>query len=174
MNWKQIVIAICTVLISAAVASPQESLPIKVKVLAESTDESKEAAKELMGRIGSSSRYALIDEHTFPGLNGSPPSAYINLFVFCTPISKQLSSVVCDAYATYNAIDDKGERRLGGTFAIDTSVREAANRLFNSFVRDSSDEKIKEVRERIEVEYLNIWNAGYSHGRVEACAPAKK
>jgi hypothetical protein len=128
-----------------------QSHPVKVSIMAgNSGQESHELSDKLAGRIGSSSRYALV----------TADSADILILVDCL---SNTAGVTCNTSLSYWPV--LGVSLYAGlpeTIATGSESK-VADDLFNTFVQQTSDEKLAEAAKRFK-RNLNSAIASFPHG----------
>ena len=129
-------LAVAVLALAFASAVMAQNQPVKIRVISEPNAPSSEMADRLKGRIGSSSRYALV---TVAG------SESINLYVQClsnTTESGRNLGIVCHAEITYWPVSDVTlSTDLTGSMATGEETY-VAQSLYDSFVQQTSDEKL--------------------------------
>jgi hypothetical protein len=133
-----------------------QSQPVKVTVMAgNGAQESHELADKLAGRIGSSSRYALV----------TADSADILILVDClsNTVGERAAGVTCNTSLSYWPVSGVSlYAGLPQTLATGDESR-VADDLFNAFVRQSSDDKLAEAAKNF-IRNLNSAIARFPHG----------
>jgi hypothetical protein len=129
---------------------------VKVTVMAgNSGRESHEIADKLAGKIGSSSRYALV----------TADSADILILVDClsNTVGERAAGVTCNTSLSYWPVSGVSlYAGLPQTLATGDESR-VADDLFNAFVRQSSDDKLAEAAKNF-IRNLNSAIARFPHG----------
>jgi len=137
-------------------ALPALALPVKVSVLPGNTDQAaQDAAAELAGKIGSTSRYALVTKGRTD----------IVLFVDCLPnvVGDRQVGVTCHTTLTFFPVDNIGLcDDLQGTMSAG-NLSHVVQDLFNSFVQETSDEKLAADTAEFK-HYLNTAITRYPNG----------
>lgn len=161
----KIKLAVAILALASASAAVAQSQPIRVKVTPEPSEASQHIA-DRSGQLGSSSRYALVTESS---------SEDILLGVDCLSnmtLSGQQIGVACDMTITYWPVPGVGlNTDLTGALAVGSEL-EAAQNLFDSFVEETSDEKLNQAVATFK-KYLNAAIALYPKGVASLHQPSK-
>jgi hypothetical protein len=132
-----------------------QSHPVKVPVMAgNSGQESHEVADKLAGKIGSSSRYALVT---------ADMDILILVDCLANTAGERPTGVTCYTSLSYWPVPGVSlYDGLLGTIATG-SESEVADHLFNGFVQQTSDQKLAESAKDFK-RHLNLAIAGFPHG----------
>jgi hypothetical protein len=151
-------LAVAILALASSSTAMAQSKPIKVKVLPVADAESQEVADRLSGQIGSSSRYALVTEKD---------SETVLLGLNCLPntmLNGQQIGVTCDSEITYWPVSTVPlSVPLTGYLAAASNESDVAQRLFDDFVEETSDEKLNQKAAVFKKE-LNSIIAAYPKG----------
>jgi hypothetical protein len=144
--------------VAALVAVPvfAQSHAIGVQVVPGNSDPvSQEIADRLSGKIGSSARYSLV----------SGASAVILLSADCLPniVNERQIGIVCQSSLDFWPIDGVPLSTNLAGFIVEGDESYVAERLFDSFVKNTSDEKLAAARKLFK-ESLNVAIAMFPHG----------
>jgi hypothetical protein len=129
-------LAIASLIGSAVFA---QSSPIRVKLVVSDNPESREVADALAGKIGSTSRYALVTTNDDVLIN-----------VGCQPIQRtdgRPIGTACTTTFNYWAVQTIAIPWFIGSTLTTGPASETAAVMFNQFVQDSSDENLKKARD---------------------------
>ena len=140
------------------VASPvfAQSHPIRVTIIAGNTEAASQTiADRLAGRIGASSRYALV--------SNTVSDILLSVDCISNVVGERQVGITCHADLDYWPVDGIAlSRDLEGHMAAG-SESEVTEELFDSFVQVTSDEKLAEATKDFK-RYLNSAIARFPHG----------
>jgi hypothetical protein len=144
--------------VAVLVAGPvfAQSHPIGVEVTAGNADPtSQEVADRLSGKIGASSRYALV----------SGTSVVLLLSVDCLPsiVNGRQVGVVCNSTVDYWPLDGIPLSCSLPGYLVEGDESDAAEHLFDSFVKQTSDEKLAAATKLFKG-YLNVAIRSFPNG----------
>lgn len=144
------------VAILVAVPAFAQNRSIKVSVMGESSDPvSQGIADRLSGKIGASSRYALV----------SGTSVVLLLSVDCLPsiVNGRQVGVVCNSTVDYWPLDGIPLSCSLPGYLVEGDESDAAEHLFDSFVKQTSDEKLAAATKLFKG-YLNVAIRSFPNG----------
>jgi hypothetical protein len=146
---KKILLIVIVFLIGSAAFA--QSSPIRVRVLAGGDNTvSREVADNLAGKIGSTSRYALVTTDDFA----------ISVTVGCLTVQTNgyTIGVACTTDITYWPVQGVALSWNPGSYLALGPKPEVADLVFNDFVRETSDENLKKNRDSFKMGLnLAIW-----------------